>query len=581
MKFPLKISDQLRLPIDTVTQTMAVLARRGAGKTYFLNVLMEEFVAHQLPFVMLDPTGVCWGLRSSVDGEKTGLPVTIFGGSHGDLPLDRHSGKAVADAVVNHPGWYVLDLSEFESNAAQDQFVTAFALRLFRAKATNKDPLHLLLDEADSFAPQRPQPGQQPMLGAIEAIVRRGRSRGIGITMATQRAAVLNKNVLTQCEVMIAMQITGPQDRAAVDKWIEGNGSADERKKVLDSLASLETGHAWFWSPSWMRTLQRFHVRKKYTFDSSQTPKAGAITVAPTQLAPVDLDNVRVSIAETMERVKRDDPKELRRTIAELERDLVGERKRSGGLEAALNKARSTRQPVASAQVDKKAGAATDRAIKDIQRHAEAIIHAGDEMRLRERVRGLPGDQRAEPVVKESQRQPLRVSVPTSIPRGGKRTPKEKILDAMAWFDVIGIQEVHKTQLAFFSGPVSPKSSGYTNNLSALRTSGCITYPRGGYVALADAGREQAITPERPPTNDDLQTMILSALAVPRQNIITALISAYPEPMAKQRLADIVSKSASSSGYTNNLSGLRSLGLLDYPTPGMVVGTKLLFLEER
>ena len=35
-----------------------------------------------------------------------------------------------------------------------------------------------------------------------------------------------------------------------------------------------------------------------------------------------------------------------------------------------------------------------------------------------------------------------------------------------------------------------------------------------------------------------------------------------------------------SSGYANNLGALRSLGLLDYPVPGQVVASAMLFLDQ-
>ncbi len=52
--------------------------------------------------------------------------------------------------------------------------MTDFAERLYHR---NRDPLHLVLDEADTFAPQRTDPGGQRLLGAIEDLVRRGRAR--------------------------------------------------------------------------------------------------------------------------------------------------------------------------------------------------------------------------------------------------------------------------------------------------------------------------------------------------------------------------------------------------------------------
>lgn len=39
----------------------------------------------------------------------------------------------------------------------------------------------------------------------------------------------------------------------------------------------------------------------------------------------------------------------------------------------------------------------------------------------------------------------------------------------------------------------------------------------------------------------------------------------------------LADQSPTSSGYTNNLGGLRTLGLIDYPSGGMVAATERLF----
>ena len=48
-----------------------------------------------------------------------------------------------------------------------------------------------------------------------EDIVRRGGQRGIGCTLVTQRSAVLNKNVLTQAQMLVVLRTIAPQDLAA------------------------------------------------------------------------------------------------------------------------------------------------------------------------------------------------------------------------------------------------------------------------------------------------------------------------------------------------------------------------------
>src|SRR5262245_40158431 len=130
----LRISAELSLPLESATQTFAILAKRRVGKTYTASVMAEEFAKARLPFVVLDPTGAWWGLRSSADGKSEGFPVVIIGGAHGDVPLEPTAGKVIAELVVEHPGFYIVDLSHTESDVQQDRFATDFAQRLYRLK---------------------------------------------------------------------------------------------------------------------------------------------------------------------------------------------------------------------------------------------------------------------------------------------------------------------------------------------------------------------------------------------------------------------------------------------------------------
>jgi len=99
-------------------------------------------------------------------------------------------------------------------------------------------------------------------------------------------------------------------------------------------------------------------------------------------------------------------------------------------------------------------------------------------------------------------------------------------------------------------------------------------------VALTDRGRELAQEPERPPTTEALHDALYARLSSAQGRILRALIAAYPEALGKEELADAVEQSPTSSGYTNNLGSLRSLGFIDYPVPGRVVALPVLFLED-
>ena len=64
----LQLAKGLELPLEAVTETFALLAVRGAGKTNAARVMAEEMFAAKLPFVAVDPVGSWYGLRAGRDG---------------------------------------------------------------------------------------------------------------------------------------------------------------------------------------------------------------------------------------------------------------------------------------------------------------------------------------------------------------------------------------------------------------------------------------------------------------------------------------------------------------------------------
>ena len=78
----------LRIPLNAATKTFAILAKRGAGKSYTGAVMAEEFHKYNIPFVVFDPIDVWWGLRLNKNGKDTGLPVAVFGLEHADIALN-------------------------------------------------------------------------------------------------------------------------------------------------------------------------------------------------------------------------------------------------------------------------------------------------------------------------------------------------------------------------------------------------------------------------------------------------------------------------------------------------------------
>lgn len=317
----LKIANGVSLPLETVTQAIGILAKRRAGKSYAMRRLAEQLFNAGQQIVIVDPKGDQWGIRSSVDGKGPGLPVVILGGERADVPLEANSGEVVAKLVVEDRVSVLLDLSLFRKHEVAT-FMAAFLESLYRLKAREiyRTPVMLIIDEADAIAPQKPQKGEERMLGAAEDIVRRGGQRGIGCTLVTQRSAVINKNVLTQIQILITLRTIAPQDLAAIDAWIDVHGTDEERKTLKSSLPSLPVGDAWIWSPGWPTVdgiFERVHVLPIETFDSGATPKPGEKRIEPKNLADVDLNVLKKQMAATIEKARAENPKELKKKVAE------------------------------------------------------------------------------------------------------------------------------------------------------------------------------------------------------------------------------------------------------------------------
>jgi len=234
------------LPADALDDRIAIVGTAGSGKTYAAKGFVERLLETGARVAIVDPLGVWWGLRASADGAAAGFPVVVFGGRHADVPITAEMGAGLGRLIAGQALACVVDLSELGSNAARRRFMATFAEALYEA---NKEPLHLILDEADLWAPQRPIKGWEGLLGHIEEIVRRGRVRGFIPWLITQRPAVVHKDVLSQADILIAMKLTASQDRDAISGWIEGQADRQEGKGILGDLPRLQQGEGNLWAP--------------------------------------------------------------------------------------------------------------------------------------------------------------------------------------------------------------------------------------------------------------------------------------------------------------------------------------------
>ena len=181
-----------------VTERSAVIGQSGSGKSYLVSVICEELAANDLGFVVIDTEGEYAGLSDhcpnidSIDIE--------------DLSKDEEH----IQQLITKSKKIVLDVSETEKKVINDFLDSIYrvATQLFKAGAHKQNPFLIVVEEADIYIPQQKRDG----LEILQVISRRGRKRGLGILLATQRPALVNKNVLSQCNNVFIGKLTLKND---------------------------------------------------------------------------------------------------------------------------------------------------------------------------------------------------------------------------------------------------------------------------------------------------------------------------------------------------------------------------------
>jgi uncharacterized protein len=260
-----------RLPDEYITRRAVIIAKVDSGKTYTAGVIEEQFAKKGLPFIVMDPMGAHWGIRSK-------YPVLIVGGSHGDIELQSGDGRYIARLIVAQNLSCICDINEF-SKENQQQFAADFGDELFLLHKISSSPRHVFWEEADIFAPQKTRAVSLPVL---DTLVRRGRQFGIGSTMITQRPAVLNKDVLTQADIYFFLNLIAEQDIKVVAELIKAsNATKEERVTYIEQIMKFEKGEMLLFSPSWLKKIKVFQGKKKETYHAGQTPVYGVIQKIP------------------------------------------------------------------------------------------------------------------------------------------------------------------------------------------------------------------------------------------------------------------------------------------------------------
>jgi tRNA A37 N6-isopentenylltransferase MiaA len=621
----LKLAEGLSLPLDTVTEKLCWLGRTGSGKTYGAMKLAELMLEAGAQVGALDPVGVWRALRVPAVKDGLSFEVVVFGGLYGDVPLEPEAGELIADLVVDRGLSFVLDVSQFIPSE-QQRFVRAFADRFFHRKKAAPSAVHLFLEECQEFIPENPSGEEAKTLGVMQRLWKLGRNFGIGGSLISQRPQEISKKALNMSGTMFAFQMTGPQERKTVRAWVADHGVATDIESVLQTLA---TGEPHVESPTFLEVSKTVRILPRVTADLSSTPKVGASTAAKRPLTPIDVEQLKTSMAATIEKAKAEDPRELRKQLAEKTKRIIELERATSSLATSNEKAKPEVAPkrvqvltdadrkllerITTALVDltRQIPVRWDEMVADIQKAFDGALAARQkdvlsaiESRGFQNILDKLAAVTAQPVASHPQSSRPTLKPPREWPKPDEVAPRrsfdppsrhphtpasgngsvkgaeKRILNALAELEALGVKEPERVQVAFFAGYTHLNSKGLVNALGALRSTGFIDYPTQGRVVMTDTGQAHAKAVDVPRTPDEMRERVVRMLGGASARILEPLIDAYPRSMAREDVAAAAHYGhLNSKGFVNALGRLRSLGFIDYPSQGQVAAQPVLFLE--
>jgi uncharacterized protein len=394
-----------------------------------------------------------------------------------------------------------------------------------------------------------PQSGA--MLHAANSLVSLGRARGLRITLITQRPAKLHKDSLSQAETLIALRLIAPQDRRSVEDWIADQADEAKGEEIMASLPSLPTGCGWIWSPE-IGILSKVTFPRIKTFDSSNTPEGFADGKNAPVLASIDLATISGRLSSIKEEADANDPAKLKAKIRELQKAVP--------------------PPTVKAD-DKAVGAAFQRGSAAGREYgyaegvedATAAVRAGVAKSLEAALTGLTrkAPKRTHSAKAErptASQRPVPPKVAITAPSGDLSRPEQRIVDSLAFWIGIGKETPTRQQVAAVAG-YSPKSSGFCNIIYGMHTKGLVTYPSPGLLNLVDRSSANAMGAQT------AKKTLLDTLSDPQRRIVSAFNGTQA---SRAEIAERSGYSPKSSGYSNLIYSLAGIGVIVYPSTGMV-----------
>ncbi len=237
-------------------QSVAVLGIKGSGKSNTAAVIAEELLEAGVPFCIIDIAGEYFGLKEKYKIFSVGLSVN----SDLDAKLSPSSAAKCAERSYTRSVPVILDVSGFNMET-RELFVKNYLEHLWELSLRLRHPYLVFVEEAHNYIPQS---GTTDITPVMTQIATEGRKRGLGIVMIGQRAARIDKNVLTQADICFLHKVRHPADLRVYYELVPRKPA-----QVRASVSKLRIGDTLV---LWGDNAQRHTIRLRTTSHGGYTP---------------------------------------------------------------------------------------------------------------------------------------------------------------------------------------------------------------------------------------------------------------------------------------------------------------------
>jgi uncharacterized protein len=198
----IKLSNDSKVDAQLImTGRGCIIGQSGSGKSFLVGIIAEELSKLKLPYCIVDTEGEYASLKSYFKA------ITI-GGSNQDFGFDTDFSSLFSSSIKDNVP-IILDLSDESDKKAK---VYHALEEIYKTGDKLRIPYLVIIEEADKFVPQV----VNQKINIIEELSVRGRKRGIGLIVATQRPSNISKNVLSQCSYGFIGKLTIENDLKAI-----------------------------------------------------------------------------------------------------------------------------------------------------------------------------------------------------------------------------------------------------------------------------------------------------------------------------------------------------------------------------